>query len=173
MKNKQEKEHTLECPWHKDWHSCNCGAFDFSPTKSIRSTHKTNCSWHTDKTICDCFLFSPLGLYVPYTPIQTTVIYKKETTQLPKKKYVKLIAKPDTWFKEGTEVYNYYSTLENIIYVSFEEYKEAKKYGFIDVRGWRISESLESEAVPDGEEYFDGETCDLDEFEVEIIEERV
>lgn len=21
-------EHKAECPWHKDWHACNCGAFD-------------------------------------------------------------------------------------------------------------------------------------------------
>jgi hypothetical protein len=89
------------------------------------------------------------------------------------KKYIKLIAKPDTWFKEGTEVYDYYSSLDNRTHVTFKEYEGAKKYGSIDVRGWRISESLEAEAVPVGEEYFDGETCDLEEFEVEIIEERV
>ena len=22
------EEHPPECPWHKDWHSCNCGLFD-------------------------------------------------------------------------------------------------------------------------------------------------
>ena len=21
-------EHKHECPWHQDWHACNCGAFD-------------------------------------------------------------------------------------------------------------------------------------------------
>jgi hypothetical protein len=20
--------HTADCPWHNDWHACNCGAFD-------------------------------------------------------------------------------------------------------------------------------------------------
>lgn len=24
----QREEHPPECPWHKDWHSCNCGLFD-------------------------------------------------------------------------------------------------------------------------------------------------
>jgi len=24
----QKEEHPPECPWHKDWHSCNCGLFD-------------------------------------------------------------------------------------------------------------------------------------------------
>ena len=21
-------EHTEDCPWHKDWHACNCGALE-------------------------------------------------------------------------------------------------------------------------------------------------
>jgi hypothetical protein len=21
-------EHKQDCPWHSDWHACNCGAFD-------------------------------------------------------------------------------------------------------------------------------------------------
>jgi hypothetical protein len=24
----QREEHPPECPWYKDWHSCNCGLFD-------------------------------------------------------------------------------------------------------------------------------------------------
>ena len=26
--NKKYEEHPPECPWHRDWHACNCGAFD-------------------------------------------------------------------------------------------------------------------------------------------------
>lgn len=22
------RDHTEDCPWHKDWHACNCGALD-------------------------------------------------------------------------------------------------------------------------------------------------
>jgi hypothetical protein len=25
---KKYEEHPPECPWHRDWHACNCGAFD-------------------------------------------------------------------------------------------------------------------------------------------------
>jgi hypothetical protein len=29
-------EHKQECPWHQDWHACNCGAFDMpNPCKEI------------------------------------------------------------------------------------------------------------------------------------------
>jgi len=25
---KKYEEHPPDCPWHRDWHACNCGAFD-------------------------------------------------------------------------------------------------------------------------------------------------
>ena len=25
--------HSRTCGWHKDWHNCDCGAFDKNPTK--------------------------------------------------------------------------------------------------------------------------------------------
>jgi len=128
----EETTHPPECPWHKDWHSCNCGVFD------------------------------PVFLYTPHIPLQIT------TYEELMNKHVKLIAKPDTWFKEGTEVCNYNSTLNNRIPISIEEYEEAKRHGIISARGFRISEDYESEAIPVGEEYFDGEECSLDEFDIEI-----
>lgn len=29
----QREEHPPECPWYKDWHSCNCGLFDNKENK--------------------------------------------------------------------------------------------------------------------------------------------
>lgn len=141
MINIKEKEHTSDCPWHRDWHSCNCGVFDFDTIKGI---------------------YAPLQI----TTIEVKNAENKERAQQTMEKYIKLIAKKDTWFIEGTDVFDYYSTTENLKYVSVQDFKEAKKYGIIDVRGWRISESQESENVPVGEKYFDGETCNLDEFEI-------
>jgi hypothetical protein len=51
---------------------------EFSKTKGIRSIHKQDCSWYNDNTTCSCFLFSPFGVYVPYTPLQVSNIFKKE-----------------------------------------------------------------------------------------------
>lgn len=39
-------------------------------------------------------------------------------------KYVKLIAKPDIWFKEETEVFDYDSELDNKIHISLEDYEK-------------------------------------------------
>jgi hypothetical protein len=39
-------EHKQECPWHQDWHSCNCGAFDMpNPCKEIKLGvhHRSDC----------------------------------------------------------------------------------------------------------------------------------
>jgi len=82
------------------------------------------------------------------------------------KEEVRLIAKPNTWFKEGTEVYNYdkYG-----VRFTLDEYKEWEKSGTILTRGLRVCENPESENKLLGEEYIDGEYCDIDEFEVEFI----
>lgn len=88
--------------------------------------------------------------------------------------YVKLTARPDTWFKAGTEVYdedtNVRMTLER-----WEQWR--KEWGNVAewvmcVRGIRVTEDPGSEgghAV--GEEREDGECCGSEEFDVEIVEE--
>lgn len=87
-------------------------------------------------------------------------------------KYVKLIARPDTWFKAGTEVY---SDDEYGKRLTLEEFEEWKKDGMILVRGVRICEAgngeVENLGYKVGEERIDGEICGIDEFDVEIIEE--
>lgn len=35
---KKFEEHPPECGWHKDWHSCNCGAFDLQEVKGEEGT---------------------------------------------------------------------------------------------------------------------------------------
>jgi len=89
-------------------------------------------------------------------------------------KYVKLTARPNTWFKEGTEVFDYdfdYSEKKRITLEVFE--KDWKPYNMILCRGIRIVENpkSEGECFQIGEEYEDGEFCNLDEFDVEIIDE--
>ncbi len=82
-------------------------------------------------------------------------------------KLVKLIAKPNTWFKEGTEVYNYD---EYGLRFTLDEYKKWEESGTILARGIRVCECPEAENRPLGGEYIDGEYCDIDEFEVELLE---
>ena len=36
----QREEHPPECPWYKDWHSCNCGLFDNKENKDRVGDHK-------------------------------------------------------------------------------------------------------------------------------------
>jgi hypothetical protein len=79
-------------------------------------------------------------------------------------KKVKLIAKPNTWYKEGTEVFNYEG--EEFDYY---EYLEGKLNGMLLCRGVRICEH-ESELHEIGEEYIDGEYCPIEEFNVEVID---
>jgi len=89
-------------------------------------------------------------------------------------KYVKLIAKPDTWFKAGTEVYEYNADYEECKRVSLEKWNQALSEGGICVRGIRVCEEgyEQQERCLDckiGEERIDGEWCSCDEFEAEII----
>lgn len=84
-------------------------------------------------------------------------------------KTVKLVAKPDTWFKEGTEVYDYDEDYDKKIRISLEAYQEWQKSGMILARGLRVCES-DSECEQLGIEYEDGELCDIEEFEVEICD---
>jgi len=81
-------------------------------------------------------------------------------------KLVKLIAKPNNWFKEGTEVFNHDGE-----YFTLDDYVELEKSGSIIVRGTRVCENKEFEYRPLGEEYID--TCavyDFDGFEIEFLE---
>lgn len=84
-------------------------------------------------------------------------------------KTVKLVAKPNTWFKEGTEVYDYDEDYNKKIRISLEAFQEWQKSGIILGRGLRVSES-NSEREQFGIEYEDGELCDIEEFEVEICD---
>jgi hypothetical protein len=88
-------------------------------------------------------------------------------------KYVKLTARPDTWFKAGTEVYDYDKEYSAKIRVPLEYWEECKSDGgHICVRGIRIAQ-WECETTCGhiiGDEYVDGEWCSCDEFDVEIVD---
>ena len=92
-------------------------------------------------------------------------------------KYVKLIAKHDTWFKEGTEVYDYDCSPPSGLYrVTFEQWETAKKETGICVRGIRICEDNPNEKGNGwsvGEERWDGEWCDVNEFDATVVEEKL
>jgi len=89
-------------------------------------------------------------------------------------KYVKLTAKPDTWFKEGTEVYKGGTEYNEKKLVSLDEWNEALEQSWgIDVCGIRVcQEDYEFKllACQIGTEREDNELCSCDEFDVEIIE---
>ena len=101
-------------------------------------------------------------------------------------KYVKLIAKPNTWFKAGTEVfhddqYGRRHTLEEIEkwaeewkgYIKIENNKITEVQGSILARGIRICEyDYELKlGYKKGKEREDGELCSLDEFDMTIVDE--
>jgi len=90
-------------------------------------------------------------------------------------KYVKLTAKPDTWFKEGTEVYDYNCRPpEQLLRVTLEEWESC--VNFNGIKGICVcglsNPQLENEIDIFGEgERWDGEFCSVDEFDVEIVNE--
>ncbi len=90
-------------------------------------------------------------------------------------KYVKLTAKPDTWFKEGAEVYDYDAHYSEKKRVTLDYWNQMVKEGYgICVRGIRVCEDNPNEngnGWVAGEERGDGEYCMLGEFNVEIVEE--
>ena len=89
------------------------------------------------------------------------------------KKYVKLVARPDTWFKAGTEVYDYNCHLSNPVRMTLKEYNDSLFVGIILVRGIRVCEDNDNEngmGCKPGEERGDGETCAIDEFDMEITD---
>jgi len=91
-------------------------------------------------------------------------------------KYVKLIARPDTWFKEGTEVYDYDANYSDKKRITLDYWNTClKESNGICVRGIRVCE-LKYEidgslGHKNGDEREDGEYCSCDEFDVEVIEE--
>lgn len=87
-------------------------------------------------------------------------------------KYVKLTAKPDTWFVEGTEAFDYEEYGKRISVEVFE--KDWKPYGMILLRGLRKCEFEYEFALgyKNGEIRQDGESCAIDEFDLEIVDEE-
>ena len=87
-------------------------------------------------------------------------------------KYVKLIAKPDTWFKAGTEVFDDDEFGKRI---TLESYNKWLKSGSILVRGIRVCECYYETALGYklGEEREDGELCGIDEFNMTIVDDEI
>jgi hypothetical protein len=86
-------------------------------------------------------------------------------------KYVKLTAKADTWFIEGTEVYSYdCHPPKDIRRMTLDEWNSYDNFACL-VSGKRISVfPNETEIFGEGERW-DGEYCQCSEFDVEIVDE--
>jgi len=78
-------------------------------------------------------------------------------------KYVKLIARPNTWFKAATEVFDYDSD-EYGKRITLESYNKWLESGTILARGIHIYE--------DGVEAEDGELCGVNEFDMTIVDDE-
>ena len=88
------------------------------------------------------------------------------------KQYVKLVAKPNTWFKAGTEVWH----CEEPRRLTLEEWGRWKEpsMAIVLVRGIRVCEDNPNEngmGHKAGDERIDGECCSCEEFDVEIVSE--
>ncbi len=86
-------------------------------------------------------------------------------------KYVKLIAKPDTWYKAGTEVFYDDSTINNpdvpIKRITKEDFEKRSKEWHSGVMvGLHTPTHYDEVAVDGTEDRIDGELCFLEEFEV-------
>jgi hypothetical protein len=90
-------------------------------------------------------------------------------------KYVKLTAKPNTWFKEGTEVYDYDcdppDTLFRITLEVWESYVNFQGIKAILARGIRKPQLQREIEIFGEDERWDGEFCGIEEFEVEIVDD--
>ena len=83
--------------------------------------------------------------------------------------YGKLIAKPDTWFQEGTEVFS-----EDDRRFTVAEFEDWKKSGIIICCGRRICDDNDNErnlGYKDGDARFDGECCQISEFEIYKVDD--
>jgi len=90
-------------------------------------------------------------------------------------KFVKLTAKPDTWFKKGTEVYDYNcEPPEQLLRVTLEEWESCVNFTGIKaicVCGFRIPQFKNEIDIFGENGRWDGEFCSVDDFEVEIVDE--
>lgn len=90
-------------------------------------------------------------------------------------KYVKLTAKPDTWFKEGTEVYSDdCNPPHQLQRVTLEEWESCVNFTGIKgilVCGIRVSKYNYEIKLFGKSERWDGEFCWIGEFDVEIVDE--
>lgn len=91
-------------------------------------------------------------------------------------KYVKLTAKPNTWFKNGTEVYDYDSDENNKTRITLDDWNNlVSEVGGIVVFGLRVCEDTPNEngiGYKADDERWDRELCSCDEFNSEIVEEK-
>lgn len=83
--------------------------------------------------------------------------------------FVRLIAKPNTWFKEGTEVFSAFTGKR----ITAEEFDDYQKVGSILAVGTRVCQEVYelSLGFKPEEEREDEKLCDIDEFSVEYINE--
>lgn len=92
-------------------------------------------------------------------------------------KYVKLVAKPNTWFKEGTEVYAHDSTSENKRRLTVDEWEMMEKVTFGLLKGiWVATKgfgAIENCGFIEGKEYFIGDCIHTDELEVTFVDDPV
>ena len=79
--------------------------------------------------------------------------------------HVKLTTKQDGWFKPGTEVFHYDEPRR----ISAAEWEQCLLDGHVLCRGVRVCQ-FHSELHEIGDEYEDGESCTIDEFEVEFVD---
>lgn len=83
--------------------------------------------------------------------------------------YVKLIARPDTWFKVGKEVYDADSVPDDPCRIDVGQWGRWQRIGNVLASGVHV---LPSEIEP-SPEIWDTKLCSVGDFIVEIVEERV
>ncbi len=96
--------------------------------------------------------------------------------------YVKLIARPDTWYKAGSEVFwedavsdqpRHLATKRRITLDEWIELRRPENAG-IGCVGIRVTEHSAAEGgAPIGEERWDGEWCAIDEFDAIETENQI
>ena len=96
--------------------------------------------------------------------------------------YIKLIARPDTWYKAGTEVFwedavsdepRHIATKRRLTVVEWNDLKRPENAG-IGCVGIRVTEDSASEGGSIvGEERWDGEWCLIEEFEAVETREQI
>lgn len=86
-----------------------------------------------------------------------------------------MTVRPDTYFKAGTEVYSYESTPpEHLARITLDEWLDWTSNNPQNpclVRGLRVPRYDNEKSIFGFDEYWDGELCMTDEFDVEIVDE--